>query len=170
MRMPRPRPWWKSHWPAPWLERHQRGRGCSAQPPTQVHCPRHLRGSPQPTAPFSSPDTPTIVPAQRAHKPHRPWCRCATWRAILMCLRLGSTACLSASHASGCTRWTGWTLPSHAAKPWPWWASRAAAKARWRGCWWACTSPPGARCSLTAKTRTPPLLGAMPWPCAGASK
>ena len=29
------------------------------------------------------------------------------------------------------------------AKPWPWWASRAAARARWRACWWACTSPRG---------------------------
>jgi peptide/nickel transport system ATP-binding protein len=23
---------------------------------------------------------------------------------------------------------------------WPWWANRAAARAPWRGCWWACTA------------------------------
>jgi ABC-type glutathione transport system ATPase component len=27
------------------------------------------------------------------------------------------------------------------ARRWPWWVNPAAAKARWRACWWACTSP-----------------------------
>ena len=46
-----------------------------------------------------------------------------------------------ASRANCCTRSTVPASASTRARRWRWWANRAAARAPWRACWWACTSP-----------------------------
>ncbi len=53
---------------------------------------------------------------------------------------------------------------------WRWWANRAAARAPWRGCWWACTSRRAATCASTARPPTPRATPASCARCAGACR
>ena len=99
------------------------------------------------------------------------WSRSTTWRRPSMSPRRGSTACSNASHASSCMRSMASASASTRARRWRWWANPAAARARWRGCWWACTSRRAARSSSTARTpgcssRRRPTCAA----CAGACR
>jgi hypothetical protein len=64
----------------------------------------------------------------------------------------------------------GVSFEIEAARRWRWWANPAAARARSRACWWACTSPRAAASPSTARTRTPRSRRPKAASCAGASR